>query len=215
MRLNIFFAHAFSFILQPLLMPLYSIGLLFAYTNFHDIYMGQMLRFLIPVFIFSYFMPVLFIIILNNLKLIKGYALTERRDRVLPYLMTCFSNLILVYYFYQSSHPPVWFLGLLSIPVIIIIFAFIINLFWGISPHMLGIGGLIGGIMSVCFNVKGLNPFILFIVLFILAGCLAVSRLELKRDTSAQLYAGFICGLCLAYFCVWAGACYTHSAYNL
>lgn len=211
MKTNNILAHIFSFILQPLLMPLYSIGLLFACTNFYDIYSNQILRFFIPIFIFSFLMPSLFIFVLKKLSIIKDYSLTERRDRVLPYMMAWFSNAILVYYFYQSSHVYIWFLGLLSVPVVILIFAFLINLFWGISPHMLGIGGLIGSFMSICFNVKGINPFAIFILLFILAGCLGVSRLKLQRDTPPQIYAGFILGFILAYFCVWISAYYTYS----
>ena len=203
MSINNFIAHLFSFILQPLLMPFYSIALLFTYTNFYEIYSKQMLWFFIVIFVFSYFMPALFILVLKKLKLVKNYALTDKKDRHLPYLMTCFSNAILVFYFYQSVPVYSWFLGLLAIPVIILIFAFIVNLFWRISPHMLGIGGLIGSILSVCFNIKGLNPFVLFVVLFILAGCLAVSRLYLKRDTHMQMYVGFIAGFILAYLCVW------------
>jgi membrane-associated phospholipid phosphatase len=72
----------------------------------------------------------------------------------------------------------------------------------------LGIGGLSGGMMSVCFNVKGINPFVLFVILFLLAGFLAVARLRLNRETSSQVYTGFIAGFLLAYLCVWLSAGY-------
>ena len=70
---------------------------------------------------------------------------------------------------------------------------------------MMGIGGLIGCTLSVCYNIKGLNPFVLFIILFILAGCLGVSRLVLKRHTPAQVYIGFLVGFVISYLCVWIG----------
>jgi hypothetical protein len=209
MRTNHFFAQALSFILQPLLMPLYSVGTLFLYTNLQEIYPDYLWRFLVPIFILSYLAPVLFIFILIKLKIAKDFSLVERRDRILPYLMTCISCIILVYYFYYIGHIYFWMLGVFTIPVIILIFAFLVNLFFGISPHMLGIGGLLGGMMSVCFNVKGTNPFVLFILLFLLAGFLAVARLQLKRDTPSQVYCGFVVGFVLAYLCVWLSAGYT------
>ncbi|MDR1810308.1 MAG: hypothetical protein LBR34_07895 [Prevotella sp.] len=209
MRTNHFFAQALSFILQPLLMPFYSVGMLFFYTNLAEIYPDYWLRFMTPFLILGFLTPVLFIFVLIKLKIVKDFALTERRDRILPYLIACISYLILAYYFYYLGHIYFWMLGIFAVPVIILIFAFLTNLFYGISPHMLGIGGLLGGVMSVCFNVKVSNPFILFVLLFVLAGLLAVARLQLKRDTPAQVYSGFIAGFTLAYLCVWLSAGYT------
>lgn len=70
---------------------------------------------------------------------------------------------------------------------------------------MLGIGGLIGGILSVCFNVKGSNPMLLFAILFVLAGLLGVCRLYLRANSAAQVYVGFIIGFVLAYASVFGG----------
>jgi hypothetical protein len=214
MKTNHFFAQTISFILQPLLMPGYCIALLFAVTNLQEIYLNQLLWFLIPVFIFSFLLPVLFIYTLKKLRIIKDCTLSERRDRIMPYLLTCLSNVILIYYFYYAGHVYLWFLGVLAIPVAILVFAFIINLFYGICPHMLGIGGLLGGFMSVCFNVKAINPFLLFIVLFLLAGCLGAARLHIRRDTPSQVYTGFVAGFVLGYLCVWLAYYYQVYAIN-
>jgi len=202
MRIGDFFAHIISIILHPLLMPFYAVALMFSYTNFTEVYPEQTLRFLFSIFLFSAFIPALFIFVLKKTGLIRDYSLTNRYERILPYLMTCFANATLLYYFY-SSNLYIWFLGMLAVPVIVSFVGFLINILWKISTHMLGIGALIGTTLSVCYNVKGLNPFILFIVLFILAGCLAVSRMYLKKSTVSQVYAGFLVGFATSFSTVW------------
>jgi len=209
MKIGDLTAHIISIVLQPLLMTFYSVALLFLYTSFNIIYSVQILNFFFPVLLFTFLIPSVFIFLLKKLKMVKDYALSERQDRILPYLMTCFAH-IMLFYFYYKADVNLWFLGILAAPVIIIAIAFIINIFWKISAHMMGIGGLIGSTMSVCYNIKGSNPFILFAVLFILAGILAVSRLYLKRDSALQVYTGFFLGFLVAYFTVFVSAIYIY-----
>jgi len=203
-KLGSFFSKLISYIFQPLLMPLYSVALLFVYTNFYDLYTGQMLRFLLPVLTFSFLIPSLFLLILWRLKYINNLDSIEQQERFFPYLIFFKSNISLLYFFYTAG-VYYWFLGLLAASALIAFTAFIINFFWKISTHMLGIGGLIGGVISVCFNVNGSNPWVLFIILFVIAGLLGVSRIYLKRNTPAQVYVGFILGFILAFISVFAG----------
>ena len=69
----------------------------------------------------------------------------------------------------------------------------------------MAIGGMIGCILSVCYNIKGLNLPVLFMILFILAGCLGVSRLMLNKSTPAQVYVGFLVGSVVSYLWVYIG----------
>lgn len=197
-------ARIFSAVFQPLLMPFYSLALLAVYTNFYELYLGQILRFLVPTLLFTLFIPALFIFVLRKMRYIRDSNLEYRPDRTLPYIIFIISNISLTLFFY-NSHVFYWTLGLIAAPVFIAFAGLIINFFWKISAHMLGIGGLIGGVMSVCFNVKGSNPMILFAVLFILAGFLGVSRLYLRTSTAAQVYVGFIIGFVLSYASVFGG----------
>lgn len=198
-------ARVISIILHPLLMTIYGVCLLFVYTDFYFLFAGQLITFLLPVFFMSCFIPASSIYFLKKGGFIKDYALKDKEDRFLPFAIAFISYGMLVYFFYKAG-LYIWFLSLLGAPLLLIIIAGVITFWWKISAHMIGIGALIGGVMSVCYNVKGINPFILFIILFILAGCLGVARLVLKRHTPAQVYAGFVLGFAISYFCVWFGA---------
>ena len=150
------------------------------------------------------FIPASGIFFLKTGGFIRDYNLKEKSDRFLPYLITFISYAMLGFFFYKAG-MYMWFLSLLAAPLLLLIIGGIINIWLKISAHMMGIGSLIGGILSVCYNVKGINPFVLFIILFILAGCLGVARLMLKRHTPAQVYAGFLLWLVVTYGCVWLG----------
>lgn len=194
-------AHIFSIILHPFFMATYGVCLLFVYTDFKFLFAGQFIRFLAPVFILSFLIPANIIFLMKKAKLISDYDLKNKNERYLPFLaiFVCYG---LMFFFFYNAHIFIWFLALLISPLILLIIASAINLFWKISAHMMGIGGLIGGVMSVSYYVKAINPYILFIILFILAGCLGVSRLILDRHTPAQVYAGFIIGFAITFISV-------------
>jgi membrane-associated phospholipid phosphatase len=70
---------------------------------------------------------------------------------------------------------------------------------------MIGIGGLIGGAMSVSYFVERTNPYFMFMGLFILAGLVGASRLILRRHTFPQVVAGFLLGAVISFLFVWFG----------
>lgn len=197
-------AQMISIVLHPFFMGVYCIALLFFYSDFNLIFSGQFIRFMAPVFFLSCAVPTSSIYFLKKAGLIQNYGLSERNDRLIPYLVTFFAYCLLIYYFYTAK-LFIWFLAVLIVPLLLTVIAAAVNIYWNISVHMMGIGGLIGTTLSVCYNIKGLNPFVLFIILFILAGCLGVSRLTLKRNTPAQVYIGFLVGLTASYLSVWVG----------
>lgn len=198
-------ARVISIALHPFFMVVYGICLLFVYTDFKFVFAGQFWAFMVPVFVFTLLIPVNIIFILKRMGMIKDYGLKDKKDRLGPFIATLLSYGLLFYYFYNAG-LYIWFQALLLAPCILIIIAAIITNYWKISAHMMGIGGLIGGVLSVCYFVKGSNPYVLFIVLFILAGCLGTARLVLRRHTPAQVYTGFLLGFAITALCVWIGA---------
>lgn len=199
-----------SIILHPLFMTVYSVCLLFLFTDFGILFGKQFLNFFTPVLLLSCVIPATGMYFLRRIGLISDFALTDRSERFLPMLISFFSYIALVYFFWISGLHIffLWFIALLVAPILLLIITSIINIYWKISAHMTAIGGLTGGFLSVCYNIKGLNLYILFMILFILAGCLGSARLVLKRHTPAQVYAGFLFGFVITYICLWASAKY-------
>ena len=96
---------------------------------------------------------------------------------------------------------PFWFVSLLLGACVALIIALVINFFWKISAHMLGIGGLLGGIMGIA-QIHMMNPYWAFIIVFIIAGLLGTSRIFLRKHTPMQVYAGF----CLGFACTFSAS---------
>lgn len=198
-------AHIVSSVFQPLLMPIYGVVLLFTYTHFRIIYASQFMKLALPAILFSFIIPGLLIFFMFRMKLIQDISLKRKNDRFLPYIVTLLSYVFMTYYFYQMGLPS-WFLMMIVASIVVMLLAIIITLWWKISAHMFGVGGLTGGVMAVSYLVESVNPYILFMLLFVIAGLTGTSRLLLRRHTPAQVYAGFSLGFLVSCVCIWIGA---------
>lgn len=197
-------ARLISTVFQPFLMPTYGVMLLFVYTYFGVMYAHRFWLIVAPVFLFSFLIPAILIIMLYRMGLVSDLSIKVRRQRFIPYLITLLSyGAMLIFYFRMQM--PTWFLMMIAAPIAIVILATLITLVWKISAHMFGIGGLIGGAMSVSYFVERSNPYYLFMGLFVLAGLIGSSRLLLKHHSLSQVNAGFLLGFIITFAFVWLG----------
>lgn len=201
-----------SSVLHPFFISVYGIILIFLYTDFKYIFSGQFFRFFLPILIFTALVPMNILFLMKYTGLIKNYALTDRRERFLPLLGTFSSYLLVFFYFYRAG-LYIWFLSLYFAACLLLIALIIITSRWKISTHMASIGGLLGGLMAISYFVKGNNPYVLFIILFILAGCLGTARLIMGKHTPAQIYTGFLLGFFIFGTCVFLGSNYAYIYY--
>ncbi len=199
------FSQFISSVFQPLLMPIYSVALLFIYTHFKFIYANQFYALFIPTVLFTFLIPGVLIYMMLRVGIISDLSLLKRRDRFAPYTVTMLSFGFLIYYFYNLG-LPMWFLMMLVAPILTMIIATVITVWWKISAHMFGVSSLIGGVMSISYFIEKSNPYFLFMFLFLIAGMIGVSRLILRRHTPNQVYAGFLLGFIVSFTCIWIGS---------
>src|SRR5690606_12839049 len=157
-----------------------------------------------PIMLFSFVIPGILIYLLLRIGLISDLSLKVRKERFYPYFITLLSYSAMVIFYYKAQMPT-WFITMMAGSIAILIISILITIVWKISAHMFGVGGLLGGVMSVCYYVEHSNPYWLFIGLFILAGSVGTSRLILKRHTLAQVIAGFLLGFSVAFIFVKLG----------
>jgi hypothetical protein len=72
----------------------------------------------------------------------------------------------------------------------------LINIWTKISAHMVGIGGLLGVLVSVSYLIK-FDMTLFYIPVICIAGVIGYARLELNEHRPSQVYAGFLLGLCI------------------
>lgn len=191
------FALVISVLLHPLLMSTYGCLLLFfgIHNTIYDYLTTAETKWRITfiVFIFSFLFPAINIYILYKLKRIPAITLSNQKDRTFPYIITALFYFGLFYLMYDISIWSVIKLSVLISGFAILLTAFI-NLKYKISAHMVGIGGLLGALISISSIIRfDMTPF--YIIIIILAGLIGFSRLKLNEHKPSQVYAGFLLGL--------------------
>jgi membrane-associated phospholipid phosphatase len=131
---------------------------------------------------------------MSKLKIVSNPKLTERADRLWPYLLEtiCFIGMA-VYLFYINA--PAWLsLFLLGGAVALIVLA-IVNSKWKMSGHATGMGGLSAMIFYLMLSGNSLGSLQWeFLTIIILSGAVCTSRIILERHTLGQVAAGFLNG---------------------
>lgn len=187
-------ARFLSWLLHPVLMPTYSLLFFFSQDVYFVLILPKALRIalLTMVFINTALLPALIVWFMARRHLISGVALENRSERILPYVFTALAYFTTFFLLNNQDLPPVYQRLILG-GAILVTFAAVITLFWKISAHMLGLGGM-SGAFCMLYYTGFLNSPVLFLFMILLSGLGGFARLALKTHNPAQVYAGFIAG---------------------
>ncbi|MBL7923841.1 MAG: hypothetical protein JNL88_06555 [Bacteroidia bacterium] len=188
-----------SVFFHPLFMPLYATWLLLHSGSYLSYAVTPRLQqFLyIVIFVSTYLLPASIAWIMWQRGWIRNLEMEERSERTLPYFLTLCCYLAGVYLLFSLPVPRLFALTVLGAGLAIL-FAFLINLRWKISVHMIGIGGMMGLFYGYgrYFHLQSLWSLVL---IALLAGILGSARLYRKAHSPAQVYAGFLCGFAIEF----------------
>lgn len=186
------FANIVSIVFHPLLMATYGVMLALSYTYLAIYPMVVKLLLLGGVFFSTALVPGVFIFLMVKGGAAHDLELTDRKERVVPYLIMISSNMICLFFLYKMM-MPFWLLSLMVASIVALVVALGINFIWKISAHLLGIGAALGAVFGIC-RLQHMNAWPLFILGFVCAGLVGTSRILLGRHTPMQVYAGFTLG---------------------
>ncbi len=186
-----------SVLFHPLLMCTYGCLLLFfAIPNSMFDYLtttDTKWRITFVVFIFSALFPLVNIVLLYRLKRIPTLTLSNQKDRTFPYIITALFYFGLFYLMFDVNIWPVIKISILSSGIAILLTA-LINLRNKISAHMVGVGGLLGALISIS-ALTHFDMTVFYVLIILLAGLVGFARLQLNEHRPSQVYAGFFLGL--------------------
>ncbi len=182
-----------STILHPIILPTLGVFLFFIFVSKA---IERRLQFIILglVFVFTYIIPVLLLFFLKVGGFIKNYEVYTIRERRIPVLIM----ITILYYLGNTiiQIPEGRNLGILfygtSLSIIFIYLLFSIQL--KSSLHLVSMGNMIGFFLILA-NLYTLPLLPLLIVLVLLSGILASSRLHLKAHTPREVIIGFFLGI--------------------
>jgi hypothetical protein len=146
------------------------------------------------IFVSTYILPLLLLIILKVFGVIKSFHLTSIRERKIPLF-------IMIVLFYVLGNTLTNFsvledFGILfyatSFGLIAVYFFFVFKI--KVSLHLLSMGIMVSFFITVGMKYS-LSILPLIMVFFFLSGLLASSRLHLKAHTAREVYLGFFFGV--------------------
>jgi hypothetical protein len=184
----------FSMILHPMILPSLAVIILYSIPGYVSFSTPMNARRIIIglVFVNTCVAPFLLILLMKKLGIVTSTTLEDRVERFYPTLVTLFFYVFTFFLFRQANLPTLliyFFAGASAIVAI----AFIVNLFWKISFHMMSMGGFTGFLISLSLLLQ-LEMAHLIIAAVIASGILGTSRLKLEAHNPAQVYTGWITG---------------------
>lgn len=200
-----FWARLVSTVLHPLVMPLFTLLLLFI----SDPYLGEMpgvFTYLCVVVFINTLAPAVSLYFLYKRGVLSDLEIRNRGERSVPFLIVL-AYFVLTYLLFtkgEGMHIPDVYIATWVGLIASIAGALIITQRFKISMHMLGQGGALGTVMAV--QAMHFTPnFALNAILLLLAGLVGWSRLEIGVHRHVEVYCGFLFGFLVCYTFVFMG----------
>jgi hypothetical protein len=186
------FAKFVSVVFHPLLIPTFFLLILFNSDSYFSLISPAIQKYLLVlVLITTFLLPVSSIPLLLNLGIVKSIQMENPKERIVPYGITFICFVFATYLFtILPFNAPFIIRAFIIASSFAILLTLIISIWWKISAHMVGIGGLAGALIVISFLLMT-NLLVFLIPVLILAGIIGAARLQLMAHEPSQIYAGF------------------------
>ena len=190
-------ARALSSIFRPQYFPLVGFLALFLFTYLSLLPLSFKALIMIIVLMGTLLLPRLTIRIWRQTNGLKLHHLRLRKHRSFPYLVFLLFYAFTLH-FLARFHLPFYMGGILVSSLMIQAACLLINIWWKVSVHSAGAGGIIGAVVafSLLFNF---NPVWWLSLCIIIAGLVGSSRMLLRQHTLWQVLAGTFLGILLGF----------------
>tara|TARA_B100000768_G_C11273511_1_gene374652 strand:+ start:888 stop:1490 length:603 start_codon:yes stop_codon:yes gene_type:complete len=182
-----------STILHPIVLPTLGVFIYFVFVS-QSFEKRLQLIVLGLVFTLTYLVPLLMLLLLKKFRFIKDFQVSTIKERRFPIIF-----MMLLLYFLGNSIiqiPAIRNLGILffgtslSLTCIYVLFSLKLKS----SLHLVSMGNMIGFFL-IMTNINSLSMLPIIILLILLSGILASSRMYLKAHTPIELLIGFSLGI--------------------
>lgn len=187
------FTKMISYILHPILVPVIGTILYFILLPRH-INKQWELMVITAVFVTTYLLPLLFLSLLKKSKAISSFQLEHTNERKFPLLFFISISLLMSTLIRKGITTYELALFFYGMTIALLVTYFLLYKKFKASLHMIGIGGLIGFFAVLSWGYQ-INLLLLIAILFVLAGIIANSRLNLNAHNRTEIYVGFFIGL--------------------
>jgi hypothetical protein len=186
-------ARAISLVFHPFWMPLAGVFILLNHSRLLDMLPAEGHKAVFIIVASSTIgLPLLMFPIFWFRKNIKTLEMTERQERYIPLFIMA------VFYFFsfhtlRNLSAPALLSGFILGAFISVALAAAINIWWKISLHAIGLGGVVALLTLIAVYRQG-YPEGLFFQALIYSGIVLTARMYLNQHSLWQIVAGFFCG---------------------
>lgn len=187
-------ANAFSIIFHPLFIPLYGLLIIFSGPTLFGYLAPEVKKFIILIVaVNNVLLPVSLLPYFRYRKYISSWVISDRKERVLPMVITSFFYSVTVYIVIKF-HIPFFIKSFIITAAVLSIITTIVNLWWKISIHAVGTGALLA--LVIILSIRMQTPLPGFLIGVILStGAVMSSRLWLGSHSPAEVWTGWLLGM--------------------
>ncbi len=185
----------FSYIFHPIFIPIYAIAFLVYvhpsyFTGFSD---KRKLMTVIISTVNLVMFPLLSVLLLRAVGFIDSIFLRTRKDRIIPY-MACGIFFFWAYTVFnkQTMYPPIMWIFILGV-FLASSAALLANIYFKISMHAIGVGGLLGLFWIIANEQSMLMTWPLALAI-LTTGIVCTARFIVSDHTQKDIYAGLLIG---------------------
>jgi len=189
-------ARIVSIVFTPFYLPLVGLLVLFVLSYLNLYPWAFKLKVVALVYLFTILLPTFLIHLYRRYNGWTPIELGRKERRMVPYVISILCYMACVYLM-EQQHIPHFMASIVIAGLVVQMVCALINMFWKISTHTAGIGG-IAGALFVFADVFAFNPVWWFCLLFLVAGLLGSSRMILRQHTLLQVVTGFLVGFACA-----------------
>lgn len=198
-----------SVVFHPLMMLTYILTILLLANPFlfgiRHISEGG--RFYLYLVLYTYLFPAIAVLLMKALGLIQSLQMETRNERIGPFIAAGVFYLWFYRNIYSDPNMPIVYISAVLGATMALFGAFFINLFYKISIHAVGVGGLLGlTIITISFFSYGSIPidrtastyigtYLLLLVVIVICGLVGTARLFLDAHQPKEIYFGYALGI--------------------
>ncbi len=188
-----------SWILVPLLLPVYATMILLWFTPLDQLPLSVKWGFTSIVALISTFIPMILVIILKRFGIVEDLGLNGRKERLIPYIISICSFIAIAWFLYHKG-MPLWINLFFMGGALAGFINMLVNFRWKISAHAAAASGVVALILIMDkHGIRNIDPGLLLVISVALCGLLGSARVWLGRHTSAQVICGYIVGFLSVY----------------
>lgn len=193
MKQFLLIAKGFSAVFRPSFYPTVGTFILLNFTYLSLFPLSFKLLLFALVFLFTFCFPALGIFIYRRLNGWSRFELRKRHKRAIPYIINICFYLCLMHLL-AVTHMPHFLMAIVGISLLIQCACVVVNLWWKVSMHSAGAGGVIGAIIAYA-AIFGFNPIWWLCLAIFVSGCVMTSRMILRQHTLGQVLGGTLIGI--------------------